>query len=491
MEPFDYIYSQSQRRVPCDFIFALGLKSLNRAVNNEYKRRKFPPFEIPKSNYDIVFVHRETPIRRLDELIKLVLSTTVYSVDTESEMDFKQKTSHPALIQIETVSAEHKSTIILIEVAYLPPPRSPLFQKIKQLCYLIFNSGNTLQSWGDLEKELQPFAVFDLFDVCSISSPANIQARSKVWFEETHPSLRDLGSSTAYDEENGDGLVLSAWADDPEFLPKLKNPYTNPKDEWSLQVAIETIFQLFLDKQYTISKWRCGLDEYLSTHIHPTLVGPDRTNDIHTQLRRRAHLINYAIRDCQAVTQLVKYMNEHPAKRTSPPQRIVELIDHLSSSTTQDSALPSLLTQHSLLEDYSYHEAISARTPIASPPAPLIASLVVQSEGLIVNPSNSLSSIAPPPKSKHSQRSADGRTHQNYLRSVRRHHHRYNHSIIRPLHPHYTRRQISIRLRGLKYTHFRMDTRRRQLIIAFKERVHKAIFNQAIGINMFKHLNEQ
>ncbi|CAF1432324.1 unnamed protein product, partial [Didymodactylos carnosus] len=121
-------------------------------------------------------------------------------------------------------------------------------------------------------------------------------------------------------------------------------------DELSLQVAIEAIFQLFLDKQYTISKWRCELDEYLSTHIHPVLVGPDRTNDIHTKLRRRARVINYAIRDCQAVTQLVKYMNEHPARRASPPQRIVELIDHLSSFTTQDSALPPSLTQHSLLE---------------------------------------------------------------------------------------------------------------------------------------------
>ncbi|CAF1275880.1 unnamed protein product [Didymodactylos carnosus] len=99
-----------------------------------------------------------------------------------------------------------------------------------------------------------------------------------------------------------------------------------------------------------------------------------------------------------AVTQLVKYMNEHPARRASPPQRIVELIDHLSSSTTQDPVLTPSLTQHSLLEDYSYHEAISARTPVASPPAPLIASLIVQSEGLIVNSSNSQSSIAPPPK---------------------------------------------------------------------------------------------
>ncbi|CAF1678338.1 unnamed protein product, partial [Didymodactylos carnosus] len=60
-EPPTYLHGNARRNYGA---------ATNRAVNNEYKRRKFPPLEIPKLNYDIVFVHRETPIRRLDELIK-------------------------------------------------------------------------------------------------------------------------------------------------------------------------------------------------------------------------------------------------------------------------------------------------------------------------------------------------------------------------------------------------------------------------------------
>ncbi|CAF4587733.1 unnamed protein product, partial [Didymodactylos carnosus] len=250
-------------------------------------------------------------------------TTHIYSIDTECDKQF------PALLQIEAVISDQQSTIMLIEMAYLPPQSTILFDKIQQLCGIIFTTGNKLYGWGPLKKELSAFVKYRLFDYSRLSTPSDVQGEFKDWFDRVFPRIED---ETQYTEPSGndqdqdqDQNVLTILAPPTFDLPtKPINPYSDPKATWSLQNAVAVILNRFLDKSFTMSRWACGLDPLLGTYIHPKLVGSARTNDIRQQLTRRENLVAYARKDCQSTTKLVQYMRDYQPI-LAPSSRIVTI----------------------------------------------------------------------------------------------------------------------------------------------------------------------
>jgi hypothetical protein len=160
---------------------------------------------------------------------------THYTIDTESQLQSPPQQSKPALIQIEFLYPKYLSIIILIETLYLPPTSSQTFQLIKQLCQIIFFNNHHIYSWGNAKEELSKFCRYNLFDKDDIDrvNRINVQDEFKTWLKKNHPSS-----------------------------PHVKLKLT---DLYSLQFAIYTVFNEWLDKRMTLANWGHGIDLTLNT----------------------------------------------------------------------------------------------------------------------------------------------------------------------------------------------------------------------------------
>ncbi|CAF4354254.1 unnamed protein product [Didymodactylos carnosus] len=389
-------------------------------------------------------------------------TTHIYSIDTECDKQF------PALLQIEAVISDQQSTIMLIEMAYLPPQSTILFDKIQQLCGIIFTTGNKLYGWGPLKKELSAFVKYRLFDYSRLSTPSDVQGEFKDWFDRVFPRIED---ETQYTEPSGndqdqdqDQNVLTILAPPTFDLPtKPINPYSDPKATWSLQNAVAVILNRFLDKSFTMSRWACGLDPLLGTYIHPKLVGSARTNDIRQQLTRRENLVAYARKDCQSTTKLVQYMRDYQPI-LAPSSRIVTI--------TPRTPPPSTLAAISNVLGFDY-EDISDDDEIPS----------AQSK-----PPSTEQRSSSPVKQKHSQhRTAASKKRRNYIRCQHRRPHRFDHTIVRHLNTNLHHQDVKRRLRHLQvpYVHFRLDKHRNRVVIGLKTDALVAQFNGTIRHDAF------
>ena len=86
------------------------------------------PFKQPE-NYSCYFINSKTNIFTVDELIDEAKVTSHYSMDTEDD----PLAHRPATIQVEFIRPNSFSTVIIIEVHYLPPSNSLLFKKILKI----------------------------------------------------------------------------------------------------------------------------------------------------------------------------------------------------------------------------------------------------------------------------------------------------------------------------------------------------------------------
>ncbi|CAF4598428.1 unnamed protein product, partial [Didymodactylos carnosus] len=123
---------------------------------------------------------------------------------------------------------------------------------------------NHIYAWGDPEAELRPFSTFHLFNNDIRFIPHNVQDKFTDWY----------GSC-------------------------------NSNDKYSLQFAIKTVFNEYLNKQMTLAEWACGIDLNLDTFIPKQFVGQQRTLCIQEEKRIRSLLKEYAMNDCFAVTKLI------------------------------------------------------------------------------------------------------------------------------------------------------------------------------------------
>ncbi|CAF1349817.1 unnamed protein product [Rotaria sordida] len=284
------------------------MKTTRRMEKNEELRAEYPPFQSP-SNFTVIHLHHYSSIETIEELIMMAKTTYIYTIDTESQVI--NKVAQGALVQIQFIHSIHESTLILIEMFYLPNQNSLLFKKIKELCAIIFREENKKITWGPFDNEFKNFHSYELFEKGKIKNTINLQDRFSDWYNKpptnTHPAKESREEQTT----------------------------------WSLQDAVRIAFQQFLDKNETVNKWRCGLDFKLNTW-KKKLFSKNHYNANEEQ-EKRMLMIKYAVADCTAVTKL--YFMIYPSNSTiqttyeTPPTASTNItlnIDDLSDISEEE-----------------------------------------------------------------------------------------------------------------------------------------------------------
>ncbi|CAF4180840.1 unnamed protein product [Rotaria sordida] len=197
-------------------------------------------------------------------------TTHKYTIDTESQVI--NKVAKGALVQIQFIHSIQESTLVLIEMFYLPNQDSLLFKKIKELCSIILRDENKKITWGPFDNEFKNFHSYELFEKGKIKNTINLQDRFSDWYNKP-----------------------------PSNTPPAKES-REEQTTWSLQDAVKIAFQQFLDKNETVNKWRCGLDFKLNTW-KKKLFSKNHYN-ANEEKEKRTLMIKYAVADCTAVTKL-------------------------------------------------------------------------------------------------------------------------------------------------------------------------------------------
>ena len=278
--------------------------------NNGYKelcrKGECSIFEPPQHRY--FYINRETTIDTLDDLIEYAKLTQEYSIDTESQSRPPPQRPDPALLQIEFVHPDYPSIIVLIEMLHLPEQASISFMKIKELCQVIFSKGHVINSWGEVEEELEDFCRFHLFDQSNIKQikPKDIQSDFKPLFHAKYPT----------------------------------SPYVELKQNqtYSLQMAVFVTFNEWIDKRMTLADWGCGIDLALGTYKSSRGCGEREDEE---EIRRLMTI--YAMNDCFGVTKLSKQINTW--KLLTPPTTI-ETEDEQSSIDNKQELIIELHPPH-------------------------------------------------------------------------------------------------------------------------------------------------
>lgn len=237
-----------------------------------------PKFTPINHDYFIYCINQGTLPVHLHDLISLAKQTLRFTIDTERDY----YTRESALIQIEFINY-NRSVVALLEVCHLPDPTSPLFSLIHTLMELILQPTNTLYGWGDMKFELAKYFRFHLFSSYTLSQInfINVQYHFKQWYNQTF--LHQCGLPLNFN--------------DHELCTCLYRPLKNKDYVWALQKAIAFIFNEFIDKTLTHSRWTIpfALSRTIERYIHLK----NRTTKNFTEKR-----ILYAVDDCFAVTKL-------------------------------------------------------------------------------------------------------------------------------------------------------------------------------------------
>ncbi|CAF4190956.1 unnamed protein product [Rotaria sp. Silwood2] len=271
-----------------------------------------------KCTYDSPFhIHCHTPQHLILGILNKIANVRFFTISTKCEEPTSQHpNSNPALLQIQAVHHQTYSTIILIEVQYLPPPSSSLFTLIRQLCQTIFSNSKTIMSWGNVLTQLHPFEHFNLFDISQVTVTLNFQELFSQYWNNTHPHIPECLSRRQFlaDEPVPDDVLIclvntddindDLFPQDPTdnfpncICPETARPYKDTHTLWSIQKAIQLIFNQILDRSLTTTTWSCGLDPHLHT---------GRTAG---EQHIRQQLISHAINDTLAPTKLLCHLDK-------------------------------------------------------------------------------------------------------------------------------------------------------------------------------------
>ena len=273
-------------------------------------------FQPCPSTYRCFFINRETSDDTLDDLIEYAEVTTDYTIDTEGQSRPPPQHPDPSLLQIECVHRNFPSLMILIETLHLPPQSSTSFKKIRNLCQVIFSHNNIISSWGEVEKELEKFYRFNLFDHNNIThiKQNDIQGDFKIEFHKKYPT----------------------------------SPYVKIKqnETYSLQMAIFVVFKQWLDKRMTLADWGCGIDLALGTY--KSSYGRGRRED-EEEIRR--FMTIYAMNDCFAVTQLAYEIQTW--ELLTPPTTIEQEEERRSTAENKHEPIIELHPPHEEWSEFS------------------------------------------------------------------------------------------------------------------------------------------
>ncbi|CAF1001617.1 unnamed protein product, partial [Didymodactylos carnosus] len=107
------------------------LKAGKQALENQQLNAVTPASEYDKRHYGSpIFIHSLTEDKTLNELISKIKSIREYMIDTESDSNIGQtncnrkQQNEPAIIQIQVIESEERSTVIIIEAQFLLDPSS-------------------------------------------------------------------------------------------------------------------------------------------------------------------------------------------------------------------------------------------------------------------------------------------------------------------------------------------------------------------------------
>jgi hypothetical protein len=270
-------------------------RKTRKAKRNEQIRALHPPFHT-SSNIKLIHLHYLTPLDTMNELICKARTTTTYSMDTES----KKTKPEGALVQIQMTHSKIDSTIVLLEVDYLPDHNTLLYEQIKQWCSMIFNYNNEIITWGSLEDEFKNFQF-----------RTNLQSEFRNYhnIKNTHPTRESCETTgISYDTP---GEPIEPNYETTIYYSDCKcghHTHADRNGKWSLQDAIETEFHQFVDKSYTVNRWECGLDLRLNTWQQKWF--SRRHYDAQIEKNERLNMIKYAQDDCTTVTEL--YFRMYP-----------------------------------------------------------------------------------------------------------------------------------------------------------------------------------
>ncbi|CAF4291241.1 unnamed protein product [Rotaria sp. Silwood2] len=292
------------------------LKAGQKARKNLQLVQQLTPFHYPvHHSINPVFIHHLTPNSTLESIINSIQDVNIYVIDTESDPPTPFRSEPlPATLQIQAIHNQDQTTILLIELQFLPHSSTYTFSLIQRLCYHIFSPQHHIVSWGEISQELLSFQQFALFDLSQIRHPLNLQRYFTNEWNNTHPHISSCHTQQRPSRPDLDphiDLICHIDTDDldedlfPDKVPQVHirctcpdtiHPYKNANDQWSLQKAIQYTFDEALDKALTFNTWSCGLD--------PLLHSAHTTADINT----RAALTSYAINDILAPTKLLFHL---------------------------------------------------------------------------------------------------------------------------------------------------------------------------------------
>ena len=268
---------------------------------NEQLKAQYPSYQ-PSSNIAIIHLHHRTKLDTIDQLIKKAQAIKQYTLDTESQQHGKE--THGALIQIQFIEPNNYSTVIMIETYHLPDQDSLIFNRIQELCAIIFDNDNQIITWGSLSKELKNFHQFGLIDSGKTKNKTNLQSK----FQDHHGQHKPHPAKESRDTTTGRSVMLAF--DTPGDYDDNEAATNNDDDEskidWSLQEAVVFKLGKFLNKEETINRWGCGLDPELETW-RTKLFSKHHYNREEEQ-QKRSQMVQYAAHDCTAVTELFKLM---------------------------------------------------------------------------------------------------------------------------------------------------------------------------------------
>jgi len=277
-------------------------KNQNKRLRNQ-KLSTLPTFQSDKP-YQVIFINYMTAYFVLLQLIERADKTFYFAMDTETDDISKQ----PALIQIQLIhlknetfddekQQQEETIIIIFEMCQLPSMTSVIYPRIQQLINTIFHHSKTFLTWGNGTDELFKFTIYSLFKCVPIACLhfINVQARFKNWYNNTYKHNSHCRMVTLFHNDITDNPICDC----------SHRPYKNTSDTWSLQLAISTIFNQFLDKSITRNNWSQALDIRLYQNIQigvPNYNVKSCLTDEQEQIRLK--LVKYIIDDCLALTKL-------------------------------------------------------------------------------------------------------------------------------------------------------------------------------------------
>ena len=105
-------------------------RNINKKLKEHLYASHYPPFE--SSPHERIFVNRTTTEKTLIELNDAIINSEIFTLDTESTI-IPYQPNKPSLIQLQIITSEIFSIVVLVEMCHLPRRDEPTFQLIKNL----------------------------------------------------------------------------------------------------------------------------------------------------------------------------------------------------------------------------------------------------------------------------------------------------------------------------------------------------------------------